>query len=99
MRVAVLSRCKAKLCLAQHRLHRAGIRVCVLAALFSLGGCGEAGAPSLDLFGAFFPAWLLCAVLGIFVALGARLFFAARNLVDLLPFQLPLCTSLGTIVA
>jgi len=50
--------------------------------LLSLGGCAEAGAPSFDIFGAFFPTRLLCAVLGIFVALGARLFFAARNLVD-----------------
>jgi YtcA family len=67
--------------------------------LLSLGGCSEAGAPSFDLFGAFFPAWLLCAILGIFIALGARIFFAARNLTDVLPFQLPVCTSLGAILA
>jgi YtcA family len=66
--------------------------------LLSLGGCSEA-APSFDIFGAFFPAWLLCAVLGIFVALGARIFFAARNLTDVLPFQLAVCTSLGAICA
>jgi hypothetical protein len=53
----------------------------------------------LDIFGAFFPAWLLCALLGILVALGARIFFSARNLVDLLPFQLVVCTSLGAISA
>jgi hypothetical protein len=67
--------------------------------LLSLGGCSEAGAPSFDVFGAFFPAWLLCAVIGIFIALGARIIFAARNLTDVLPFQLSFCTSLGAIFA
>jgi len=41
---------------------------------------------------------LIC-VIGVFVALGARLFFAARNLTDVVPFQLPVCTSIGAIVA
>src|ERR1700689_1120511 len=77
---------------------RRPVRTGVLALpLLCLCGCSEVGAPSLDIFGAFFPAWLLCAVLGIFVALGARIVFAARNLTDVLPFQLPLCTSLGAI--
>jgi hypothetical protein len=67
--------------------------------LLSLCGCSEAGAPSFSMFGAFFPAWLLCAVLGIFAALGARVFFVARNLTDVLPFQLSVCTSLGAILA
>jgi hypothetical protein len=87
-------------CWARRRIKRRPVGAGVLALpLLSLCGCSEAGAPSLDLFGAFFPAWLLCAVLGIFVALGARIFFAARNLVDVLPFQLPVCTSLGAIFA
>jgi hypothetical protein len=91
-------------CWAERRIKRrpvsAGVLVLPLLpllSLLSLCGCSEAGAPSFDLFGAFFPAWLLCAVLGIFVALGARILFAARNLTDVLPFQLPLCTSLGAI--
>jgi YtcA family len=85
---------------AERRIKRRPIGAGFVAlSLLSLCGCSEAGAPSFDLFGAFFPAWLLCAVLGIFVALGARIFFAARNLVDVLPFQLPLCASLGTILA
>ena len=67
--------------------------------LLSLCGCSETGAPSLDIFGAFFPAWLLCAVLGVFVAFGARIFFTARHLTDVLPFQLSVCTSLGAIFA
>ena len=87
-------------CWAERRIKRRPVSAGVLALpLLSLCGCSEAGAPSFDLFGAFFPAWLLCAVLGIFVAFGARIFFAARNLTDVLPFQLPLCTSLGAIFA
>ena len=107
MKFAALSWCKALPCWAERHpywaerwIKRRPIRTGVLALpLLSLCGCSEAGAPSFDLFGAFFPAWLLCAVLGIFVALGARIFFAARNLVDVLPFQLPVCTSLGAIFA
>ena len=111
MKVAVLSWCAAlSQCKALPRVvaphphwterkrRRIGTSLAALPML-SLCGCSETGAPSLDLFGAFFPAWLLCAVLGILVALGARIFFAARNLTDVLPFQLPLCTSLGAIFA
>ena len=86
--------------LAEHVIKRRPVSVSILAfPLLSLCGCSQAGAPSFDIFGAFFPAWLLCAVLGIFIALGARVFFAARNLTSVLPFQLPLCTSLGAIFA
>jgi YtcA family len=107
MKVAALSWCKAlshpaerhPYC-AERWIKRRPISAGVLALpLLSLCGCSEAGAPSLDIFGAFFPAWLLCAVLGIFVALGARIFFAARNLTDVLPFQLSVCTSFGAIFA
>jgi YtcA family len=107
MKVAVLSWCKALLDSAERHpywakrwIKRRPTSTSVLALpLLSLCGCSEAGAPSFDIFGAFFPAWLLCAVLGIFVALDARIFFAARNLTDVLPFQLAVCTSLGAIFA
>jgi hypothetical protein len=105
MKFAALSWCKPYLaarnpCWTDRCIKRRPLRAGVFVLpLLSLGGCSEAGAPSFDLFGAFFPAWLLCAVLGIFIALGARIFFAARNLTDVLPFQLPVCTSLGAILA
>jgi hypothetical protein len=107
MKVAALSWCKALPYLAERHPYWVGrwikrhpVSAGVLALpLFSLCGCSDAGAPSFDIFGAFFPAWLLCAVLGIFIALGARIFFAARNLTDILPFQLSVCTSIGAIFA
>ena len=107
MTVARLFWCRALPCWtardsywAKHGIGRRPVSACALTLpLLSLCGCSEAGAPSFAIFGAFFPAWLLCALLGILVALGARFFFAARNLVDFLPFQLPVCTSLGAIAA
>jgi hypothetical protein len=107
MKIAELSWCKALPYLteqhpywAERWIKRRPISASVLALpLLSLSGCSEAGAPSFDIFGAFFPAWLLCAVLGILVALGAHIFFAARNLTVVLPFQLSVCTSLGATFA
>jgi YtcA family len=47
---------------------------------FSLSGCGPAGvhAPSIDVFGSYFPAWLICLAVG--VALTVFTNFAGRVL-------------------
>jgi hypothetical protein len=36
-------------------------------------GCSRA--PSFNILGSFFPAWILCGVIGILLTVGARLFF------------------------
>jgi len=64
-----------------------------------LGGCSQGGAPSLVLFGAFFPDWMLCAVLCIVVAIVARSAFVTTRLAAVLPYQLFVCTSIGLIFA
>src|SRR4029079_15192423 len=64
-----------------------------------LCGCSASGAPSFDLFGAFFPAWLLCGAIGIVGAAVARLAFVSSGLSDELPYQLALCTAIGVITA
>jgi len=64
-----------------------------------LAGCAPRGAPSFILFGAYFPAWMVCAVIGIVAAIGARVAFVASGLSGLLPFQLFVCVSIGVIVA
>jgi hypothetical protein len=64
-----------------------------------VGGCSANGAPSFDLFGAFFPAWLLCGVIGIAGASIARFAFVSSGLSNVLPYQLALCTSIGVITA
>ena len=38
----------------------------VLFGLYPLAGCGRA--PSFNIFGSFFPAWLICMVVGILLA-------------------------------
>jgi hypothetical protein len=56
------------------------------------------GAPSYTLFGAFFPAWMLCAAIGIAAAIGARAVFVGTGWSAILPFQLFVCTSIGVIL-
>lgn len=57
-------------------------------------GWGAHGAPYFSVFGAFFPAWMFCALLGILAAISVRLVFVASGLASLLPFQLLVCSSL-----
>ena len=64
-----------------------------------LTGCSAGSAPSFDLFGAFFPAWLLCGLIGIAGAVAARAIFVGTKLSNVVPFQLFVCTAIGVIVA
>jgi hypothetical protein len=64
-----------------------------------LGGCSANGAPSFELFGAFFPAWLLCGAIGIAGASIARVAFVSTGLSNVLPYQLAVCTAIGVITA
>jgi hypothetical protein len=61
----------------------------------ALSGYRVQGAPSFTLFGAYFPAWMFCAVLGIMAAILARAVFVATGLAHVLPFQLFVCASIG----
>ena len=47
-------------------------------ALLLLAGCSRA--PSFNLLGSFFPAWILCGVIGILLAVAVRLFFVRIKL-------------------
>jgi hypothetical protein len=71
----------------------------IFIALIALSGCSSHGAPSFVLFGAFFPAWMLCALIGIFGAFAARGIFVAAGLNSFLPYQLFVWTSVGLVVA
>jgi hypothetical protein len=62
------------------------------------GGSIAKGAPSFTLFGAFFPAWMFCALIGIIGAIAARAAMVSSGLAKILPFQLFVCTSIGLIV-
>jgi YtcA family len=64
-----------------------------------LSGCSAAGAPSFELFGAFFPAWMLCATVGTVGAAVAHVIMTRPPLAGVIPYQLSVCTALGVIVA
>jgi hypothetical protein len=64
-----------------------------------LTGCSLGGAPSFELFGAFFPAWLLCALIGIVGAAGTRVVLTTPAFNEIIPFQLAVCTAAGVIAA
>jgi hypothetical protein len=63
------------------------VRGCAVGFL-GLGGCDLRGAPSYSLFGAFFPAWLLCAGGGLFGALILRNVLIATGLEEAMPSKL-----------
>jgi YtcA family len=48
------------------------------AATLLILGCSRA--PTFNLLGSFFPAWILCGVLGILLAVAVRLFFVRIKL-------------------
>jgi YtcA family len=64
----------------------------------TLTGCSLAGAPAFALFGAFFPAWMLCALIGIIGAASTRVVLTTPAFSDVVPFQLAVCTAVGVIV-
>ena len=64
-----------------------------------LSGCSVAGASSFELFGAFFPARMLCALLGIAGSGAARAVFVGTELSNVIPHQLLVCTGVGVIAA
>lgn len=57
------------------------------------------GAPSITIAGAYFPAWLLCAIVAVAVAVIVRILMAATGLSNRIPYQLAVCLSVGAIVA
>ena len=66
----------------------------MLAALF-LTGCGRA--PSFDVLGSFFPAWLACLALGLVLTAAARWLLLRLHIVIALPvLTYPSLTTLFT---
>jgi YtcA family len=56
---------------------------CAAATLGLLGGCD--GAPSRNILGSYFPSWMVCALVGIALALVARAIFKATGLLGEIP--------------
>jgi len=60
-------------------------------------GYGDA-APSFSLFGAFFPAWLFCALVGLVAALVLRGTFIVIRLDDAIPLRLVVYTAFAVLM-
>ena len=56
-------------------------------------------APSIDVAGAYFPAWLGCALVAVAGAIVARAAMVATGLAQVLPLQLFVCISIGLLLA
>jgi hypothetical protein len=56
------------------------------------------GAPSFSIVGAYFPAWMLCALLGVSAALVARAVFTGIGLDAILRARLFVYASIGLTV-
>ena len=60
-----------------------------------LGGC--AATPSIYFVGAFFPAWMVSALIGIALAIGARATLVLTGLAPEVPYQLFVSIGVGAI--
>jgi hypothetical protein len=72
-------------------------KVAFIGGVLFVAGCG--GAPTLTIAGAYFPAWLLCAIVAVVVAASTRALMVATGLARLVPLQLAVCISIGILVA
>jgi len=70
-----------------------------LATLLALQGCSIGGAPTIPLAGAYFPAWLACALVGVVGSVLVRVVFVRIGLDDALPLRLLVYVSLGFAIA
>jgi YtcA family len=69
-------------------------RLWCAAPLFSLlAGCD--GAPSRNILGSYFPSWMVCALVGLALALTARAIFKASGLLEELPVPLVVMLAIG----
>lgn len=57
------------------------------------------GAPLFTFFGAYFPAWLLCGLLGILAAVLARVIFIAVGIDAVMALRLLTYSSIGILCA
>jgi hypothetical protein len=66
----------------------------------SLGGCArEPVAPSISVFGSFFPAWIVCSLLGVVGAAVARIALARAGLEEFLPARLLVYLAFAILIA
>lgn len=78
---------------ALQRLLLPGVISCMLT------GCSFMQAPSFELFGAYFPAWMLCGLIGIVGAAATRIIVTTPVANEIVPLPFAVCTAAGVIAA
>jgi YtcA family len=63
-----------------HDIQRAAAAGVLFAPQLMAAGCSRA--PTFNILGSFFPAWILCGIVGILLAVVVRLFFVRIKLED-----------------
>src|SRR5271169_4594803 len=76
-----------------HRCPAASRLWCSAPLLGFLGGCD--GAPSRNILGSYFPSWMVCALVGLALALAARAIFKAAGMLQELPLPLVVMLAIG----
>jgi hypothetical protein len=67
---------------------------CAAPMLGLLGGCD--GAPSRNILGSYFPSWMVCALVGLALALAARAIFKAVGMLEEIPVPLVVMLAIGS---
>lgn len=80
-------------------MRRAPRRLAAALPVLGLAACGGPASPSVPLFGAYFPAWLVCAAIGVAGAVIGRVLFIRLGVDDGLPLRLLVYVCLGLLVA
>jgi len=62
-------------------------------------GCSFTAAPSFEFFGAYFPAWMSCGLIGIVGAASTRMVLTTPAVNGLIPFPLAVCTAVGAVTS
>jgi hypothetical protein len=79
----------------RHSANRGAAGVPLLVGVLPLAGCQQA--PSFNILGSFFPAWLLCLTLGILLAVGTRFLLSAIHLEEALSPPIVMYPSLAAL--
>ena len=69
--------------------------VAILAGPLLAPGRALAAAPSIPMFGSFFPAWLLCMIAGVLLTVMVRVVFVLIGLDDILRWRVPVYMSMA----
>jgi len=56
----------------------------LLAGSLSLAGCGGGHSPTVDILGSYFPAWIICIIMGLLLTALSRQFFIGLRVVPYL---------------